>query len=220
MLFTTECPACGARLRLLVKWQGTELPCPKCNERFTASETETEGTSSSLALVDIGTWVLSYVTQAIGVIGALVLLIGGPSFRVVVTMKGSILNPSFAPPLSVRAFCGGLLAFALFRLGLYARRGESEEVGWLTLLGLLFYDLTALVLLVVTKAQEAFLISLLLVIPLAMVIRAELICDGFTVVARGRHGRVGYTPPWMIQIVGILLILGAASLPLWAPGLK
>jgi ribosomal protein S27E len=35
--FTTACPACGATLRLLDKYRGTEVQCPDCGEPFVAA---------------------------------------------------------------------------------------------------------------------------------------------------------------------------------------
>ncbi len=34
--FAQNCPACGARLRLLEKYRGVAVQCPDCNEAFVA----------------------------------------------------------------------------------------------------------------------------------------------------------------------------------------
>jgi hypothetical protein len=39
--FTTGCPACGATLRLLEKYRGTQVKCPDCGKAFAADAIET-----------------------------------------------------------------------------------------------------------------------------------------------------------------------------------
>jgi hypothetical protein len=42
--FTTTCPECSARLRLLAKYQDKEVTCPDCKERFVAEAADVAST--------------------------------------------------------------------------------------------------------------------------------------------------------------------------------
>jgi hypothetical protein len=179
------------------------IRCPECHEHFVAGDPAWSGSSSFVARLLLG---LGYWTQAVGVVGGLILVAWGAWMgreRIVVDRARNYTMPA----VHVGFALGMTVALALWVLGRRARSEEGAQAGWLSLSALVVFHVGLILALALQRPIASVGSAVVLALPLALILFADPIAGYFEVVASGSHAKVSSTPPWVLQAFGLVVLL-------------